>query len=186
MGLESVLCMEMMMDESELEVGEGTRDANASERRRWWWWWWGVEGGDENGGGDDVVCVVRVKWWKVWWEREGWLGRGTAAVTFKFVVCGTVFEVDVKYVFIKLIGKGVYGVVCSVRELEMNRKVVIKKIVNVFENVVDAKRTLREIKLLRYLRYENVIDIIDCVKFCVKDVFEDVYLMYDFMDIDLY
>ena len=62
----------------------------------------------------------------------------------------------------------------------------IKKIVNAFENVVDAKRTLREIKLLRHLRHENVIDIIDCVKPRAKDAFEDVYLMYDLMDTDLY
>ena len=107
-------------------------------------------------------------------------------MTSKFAVCGTVFEVDAKYAPIKPIGKGAYGVVCSARELETNRKVAIKKIVNAFENVVDAKRTLREIKLLRHLRHENVIDIIDCVKPRAKDAFEDVYLMYDLMDTDLY
>lgn len=31
-------------------------------------------------------------------------------------------------------------------------KVAIKKITNAFENLVDARRTLREMKLLRYLR----------------------------------
>ena len=186
-GSESASRTETTTDESESEAGEGTRDANASERRRrrrrrrr------GVEGGDENGGGDDVVRAARAKRRKARREREGRSGRGTAAVTSKFAVCGTVFEVDAKYAPIKPIGKGAYGVVCSARELETNRKVAIKKIVNAFENVVDAKRTLREIKLLRHLRHENVIDIIDCVKPRAKDAFEDVYLMYDLMDTDLY
>lgn len=31
-------------------------------------------------------------------------------------------------------------------------KLAIKKITNAFENLVDARRTLREMKLLRYLR----------------------------------
>jgi serine/threonine protein kinase len=39
--------------------------------------------------------------------------------------------------------------------------VAIKKITNAFENAIDAKRTLREIKLLRHLHHENVIRIVD-------------------------
>lgn len=34
--------------------------------------------------------------------------------------------------------------------------VAIKKIANAFDNYMDAKRTLREIKLLRHLDHENV------------------------------
>ena len=50
-------------------------------------------------------------------------------------------------------------VVSSARNLELNDKVAIKKITNAFENVVDAKRTLREIKLLQHLTHENVIQV---------------------------
>lgn len=141
------------------------------------------------GGDDDVVRAARTKRRKARKERERRResgGEAKKAVTSKFAVCGTVFEVDAKYAPIKPVGKGAYGVVCSAREVETNRKVAIKKIVNVFENVVDAKRTLREIKLLRHLRHENVIDIIDCVRPKAMDAFEDVYLMYDLMDTDLY
>lgn len=35
-------------------------------------------------------------------------------------------------------------------------EVAIKKIGNAFDNRVDAKRTLREIKLLRHMDHENV------------------------------
>ena len=80
-----------------------------------------------------------------------------------FVVCGNVFEVQSRYAPIKPIGKGAYGVVCSARDVRSDARVAIKKITNAFENAVDAKRTLREIKLLRHLKHENVIRIADVV-----------------------
>jgi serine/threonine protein kinase len=39
--------------------------------------------------------------------------------------------------------------------------VAIKKINNTFANLTDAKRILREIKLLRHLKHENIISILD-------------------------
>jgi serine/threonine protein kinase len=65
----------------------------------------------------------------------------------------TTFELDEAYVPIKAIGKGAYGVVCSAKNKDTNEKVAIKKITNAFENLVDARRTLREMKLLRHLRF---------------------------------
>jgi serine/threonine protein kinase len=40
---------------------------------------------------------------------------------------------------------------------ETREMVAIKKIANAFDNNMDAKRTLREIKLLRHLDHENVL-----------------------------
>ena len=74
------------------------------------------------------------------------------------------FEVQARYAPIKPIGKGAYGVVCSARNVDTDEKVAIKKIANAFENAVDAKRTLREMKLLRHLKHENVIRIVDVVR----------------------
>lgn len=45
----------------------------------------------------------------------------------------------------------------SVMNFETREMVAIKKIANAFDNNMDAKRTLREIKLLRHLDHENVI-----------------------------
>ena len=39
---------------------------------------------------------------------------------------------------------------------ETNEEVAIKKVGNAFDNHIDAKRTLREIKLLRHMDHENV------------------------------
>ncbi|XLT12716.1 hypothetical protein HN51_058406, partial [Arachis hypogaea] len=43
----------------------------------------------------------------------------------------------------------------SVLNTETNELVAVKKIANAFDNHMDAKRTLREIKLLRHLDHEN-------------------------------
>ena len=39
--------------------------------------------------------------------------------------------------------------------------VAIKKISNAFEGVVDAKRILREIKILKFFDHENIVKLID-------------------------
>ena len=97
-----------------------------------------------------------------------------------------VFELDSKYVPIKPIGKGAYGVVCSSINRETNEKVAIKKINNVFENKIDALRTLRELKLLRHIRHENVIALKDVLMPIHRTSFKDVYLVYELMDTDLH
>lgn len=43
------------------------------------------------------------------------------------------------------------------RNSETKEEVAIKKIGNAFDNRIDAKRTLREIKLLCHMDHENVI-----------------------------
>lgn len=83
------------------------------------------------------------------------------------------------------IGKGAYGVVCSAKNTVSGEKVAIKKIGNAFENLTDARRTLREIKLLRHLRHENIIGVRDIMK-ASRDRFNDVYLVYELMDTDLH
>jgi mitogen-activated protein kinase 1/3 len=83
------------------------------------------------------------------------------------------------------IGKGAYGVVCSAKNTVTGEKVAIKKIGNAFENLTDARRTLREIKLLRHLRHENIIGVRDIMK-ASRERFSDVYLVYELMDTDLH
>jgi len=121
-------------------------------------------------------------------EKENKEKEDSESLLTKFVVCGNLFEVKKKYVPIKPIGKGAYGIVCSAKDEKLNTKVAIKKITNAFENVVDAKRTLREIKLLRHLKHENVVPITDCMLPTKEEefVFNDVYVMYELMDTDLH
>ena len=44
---------------------------------------------------------------------------------------------------------------------ETEEEIAIKKIANAFDNRIDAKRTLREIKLLRHMDHENVSVLLD-------------------------
>ncbi|PIN07201.1 Mitogen-activated protein kinase [Handroanthus impetiginosus] len=100
---------------------------------------------------------------------------------------GNTFEVTSKYKPpVKPIGRGAYGIVCSALNSETNEHVAIKKIENAFDNKVDAKRTLREIKLLRHMDHENVVALRDVIPPPKREAFNDVYIVYELMDTDLH
>uniref|UniRef100_A0A2P2JGW4 Mitogen-activated protein kinase n=1 Tax=Rhizophora mucronata TaxID=61149 RepID=A0A2P2JGW4_RHIMU len=103
-----------------------------------------------------------------------------------FSMWQALFEIDTKYVPIKPIGRGAYGIVCSSVNRDTNEKVAIKKIHNAFENRIDALRTLRELKLLHHLQHENVIALKDVMMPINRTSFKDVYLVYELMDTDLH
>eukprot|EP00271_Cylindrocystis_brebissonii_P015231 TRINITY_DN374_c1_g2_i1.p1 TRINITY_DN374_c1_g2~~TRINITY_DN374_c1_g2_i1.p1 ORF type:complete len:382 (-),score=61.11 TRINITY_DN374_c1_g2_i1:953-2098(-) len=105
----------------------------------------------------------------------------------EYSIYGHLFEVTAKYIPpIRPIGRGAYGIVCSATNSETMEDVAIKKIANAFDNRVDAKRTLREIKLLRHMDHENIIAIRDIVPPPVRLGYKDVYIVYELMDTDLH
>ncbi|KAF3649638.1 Mitogen-activated protein kinase 4 [Capsicum annuum] len=105
----------------------------------------------------------------------------------RYNVYGNLFEVSSKYIPpIRPIGRGAYGLVCAAVNSETREEVAIKKIGNAFDNRIDAKRTLREIKLLRHMDHENIIAIKDLIRPPKKEAFNDVYIVYELMDTDLH
>eukprot|EP00903_Cladosiphon_okamuranus_P009256 g8832.t1 len=104
----------------------------------------------------------------------------------RFKVSGTMFEVDTKYELIKPIGHGAYGVVISALDTENGQKVAIKKITRAFDDLIDAKRILREITLLRKFSHDNIISIVDILVPPSPEEFEDVYIVSDLMETDLH
>ncbi|XP_022729325.1 mitogen-activated protein kinase 3 [Durio zibethinus] len=105
----------------------------------------------------------------------------------QYNIFGNLFEITSKYrPPIMPIGRGAYGIVCSVLNSETNEMVAVKKIANAFDNHMDAKRTLREIKLLRHLDHENVIAIRDVIPPPLRREFADVYIATELMDSDLH
>lgn len=76
-----------------------------------------------------------------------------------FVQVGTEFVLDTRYELIKPIGHGAYGVVISAMDHVAGHKVAIKKCPNAFEDLVDAKRIVREIRLLMHFRHENIVKV---------------------------
>ncbi|GMY23732.1 mitogen-activated protein kinase homolog MMK2 [Fagus crenata] len=105
----------------------------------------------------------------------------------QYNIYGNLFEVSRKYVPpIRPVGRGAYGIVCAAVNAETREEVAIKKIGNAFDNRIDAKRTLREIKLLRHMEHENVIVLKDIIRPPQKENFNDVYIVYELMDTDLH
>jgi len=103
-----------------------------------------------------------------------------------FMVNSCKFVVDTKYAPLKPLGRGAYGVVCSAMDKVANRKVAIKKIPKAFDDLIDAKRILREAKLLRHFKHENIIALRDLVGPTEDEPFEDIYMVLDFMETDLH
>ena len=90
----------------------------------------GDDGNGANGGGGDVryTSLKQVK---------------------RYNAMGVRFDVDVQYSLLDVVGQGAYGVVCAALDEASGETVAIKKITNAFEHELYAKRTLREIRLLR-------------------------------------
>ncbi|KAI9401239.1 hypothetical protein POPTR_001G099900v4 [Populus trichocarpa] len=118
-------------------------------------------------------------------EIKGLLTHGGRYVQYN--VYGNLFEVSSKYVPpVRPIGRGAYGIVCAAVNSETHEEVAIKKIGNAFDNIIDAKRTLREIKLLCHMDHENVIAMRDIIRPPKMEAFNDVYIVYELMDTDLH
>ncbi|KAH6556408.1 hypothetical protein KP509_1Z181600 [Ceratopteris richardii] len=91
-----------------------------------------------------------------------------------------------RYKILEIIGKGSYGVVCSAIDKKTGEKVAIKKINDIFEHVSDATRILREIKLLRYLKHPDIVDIKHILLPPSPREFKDIYVVFELMEADLH
>ena len=69
------------------------------------------------------------------------------------------------YILIREMGQGSYGMVVQAKHIESGKLVAIKKISNVFQNPMDAKRLLREVIVLRQMgRHRNIIKLYDVLE----------------------
>jgi len=101
------------------------------------------------------------------------------------VVQGTKFEAPKRYTILEPVGQGAYGVVCSAQDEEKGETVAVKKIENAFEHITFTKLTLRELRILRHLRHENLIDVRSIFLPGIKEEFEDIYVISELMETDL-
>lgn len=103
-----------------------------------------------------------------------------------FTVSGISFKIDDRYEFNKQIGIGSYSIVCSCYDKKESRNVAIKKISNAFDDINDARRIFREMKLLRYFNHDNIIPLLDVQKPDSKTGYNDVYIITELMETDLH
>ena len=102
-----------------------------------------------------------------------------------YMVLGTRFDVESRYTIINSVGQGAYGVVCAARDEKSNTVVAIKKIERAFEHQTFTKRTLRELKLLRSLRHENIIRLDTILWPLDLENFDEIYCVFELMETDL-
>ncbi|XP_029614705.1 mitogen-activated protein kinase 12-like isoform X1 [Salmo trutta] len=73
----------------------------------------------------------------------------------------TTWEVPEQYRELKQVGTGAYGTVCSAVNFRTGTKVAIKKLHRPFQSELFAKRAYRELRLLKHMKHENVIGLVD-------------------------
>jgi tRNA A-37 threonylcarbamoyl transferase component Bud32 len=98
------------------------------------------------------------------------------------------FTVDKRYSMIRVVGSGAYGVVISAKESKKTENVAIKMVPKAFNDEIDAKRILREIKLLKHFQHENIVGVVDMMPPTARHLedFHDVYIVTDLMETDLH
>ncbi|XP_076859845.1 mitogen-activated protein kinase 14A isoform X2 [Brachyhypopomus gauderio] len=98
----------------------------------------------------------------------------------------TIWEVPVRYQNLSPVGSGAYGSVCSAFDEKTGLKVAVKKLSRPFQSIIHAKRTYRELRLLKHMKHENVIGLLDAFTPATSlEQFNDVYLVTHLMGADL-
>lgn len=95
------------------------------------------------------------------------------------------FKVPSNWQFMKKVGAGAYGTVAAFQDTHTLQQVAVKKITNAFSDLLDGKRILREVKLLRTMKHDNIVQILDLYPPDHPD-FDDIYIVQDLMETDLH
>ncbi|TDH69336.1 hypothetical protein CCR75_001385 [Bremia lactucae] len=107
--------------------------------------------------------------------------------THTFNVNGQLFTLDTRYQLIKAIGNGAYGAVVAVSDVVNGGvNVAVKKITNIFEDLVDAKRILREVRILSHFCHRNIPRLLDLSPPPSRKHFHDMYIITELMETDLH
>uniref|UniRef100_UPI00398F13A5 serine/threonine-protein kinase NLK2-like n=1 Tax=Pristiophorus japonicus TaxID=55135 RepID=UPI00398F13A5 len=84
------------------------------------------------------------------------------------------------------IGYGAFGVVWSVTDPRDGKRVALKKMPNVFQNLISCKRVFRELKMLTFFKHSNVLSAVDILQPPQIDCFEEIYVITELMQSDLH
>jgi len=115
------------------------------------------------------------------------ISRPTVAKKVPYRIKGEKFVVYDYYQPVKILGHGAYAVVCEALDLRNGQKVAIKKNKGVFQDISDAKRILREIKLMMHFAHDDVVKLLDVIPPTESEIntFDEVYLVMPRMETTL-
>jgi len=85
-----------------------------------------------------------------------------------------------KYEVLGIVGEGAYGVVLKCRNKETAEIVAIKKFKESDDDEILRKTTLREVKILRMLRHNNIVSLKEAFKRKAK-----LYLVFEYVEKNL-
>ncbi|KAF1313430.1 Cmgc/mapk protein kinase, partial [Globisporangium splendens] len=114
------------------------------------------------------------------------MSMGSPDDMYTFTVASTKFRVYTRYQLIRAIGHGAYGVVIAASDQITGNSVAIKNIPKTFDDLVDAKRIVREIRLMRHLQHPNIVAVVDVMRPPSLTEFDDTYIVTDLMETDLH
>ena len=97
----------------------------------------------------------------------------------------TNWEIGEKYELGKKIGAGSYGNVHEATVKATGKKVAIKRLHNIFEDNIDCKRILREIKLLRCLKHETIVELLEVLEPKDPANFNTIYMIMEYAQSDI-
>mmetsp|Transcript_32453 Transcript_32453/g.74161 ORF Transcript_32453/g.74161 Transcript_32453/m.74161 type:complete len:400 (-) Transcript_32453:179-1378(-) len=97
----------------------------------------------------------------------------------------TIFKIPTHLDLVKQMGSGAYGCVAAFKDTRSGEMLAVKKVPNAFVDVIDGKRILREVKLMRQFDHDNIVRILDMYPPNGPD-FEDIYIAMDLMETDLH
>uniref|UniRef100_A0A4W5R8U6 mitogen-activated protein kinase n=1 Tax=Hucho hucho TaxID=62062 RepID=A0A4W5R8U6_9TELE len=98
----------------------------------------------------------------------------------------TVWEVPERYQNLSPVGSGAYGSVCSAYDVRLRQKVAVKKLSRPFQSLIHSRRSYRELRLLKHMKHENVIGLLDVFSPAASlEDFHEVYLVTNLMGADL-
>ena len=113
------------------------------------------------------------------------LNGPSSVSTRKIKVQNHNFTIDKRYKILEIIGKGGYGVVVSVLDKLTGDIIAIKKIKKVFNNVTYAKRTLRELRIMRLMNHDNILGLKSIQLPLDRENFHHIYMVLELLDTDL-
>jgi len=104
-----------------------------------------------------------------------------------FRIKGEKFVLYDYYTPTRILGKGAYACVCEAINKRTGKTVAIKKNKRVFKDFCDAKRILREIKLMMHFDHDDIVGLIGVIPPDESeiDVYEEVYLVMQRMETTL-